>query len=69
MTRNLALPLLLFVGLAQPVLAAPQFVQGPGARFAHAMAYDSQREVVVLFGGAPTPGTALDDTWEWNGEA
>lgn len=36
---------------------------GPGARTNHAMAYDSARNVTVLFGG--TVNSA--DTWEWNG--
>jgi hypothetical protein len=35
----------------------------PGSREGHALAYDSTRGVVVLFGGA----NYLDDTWEWNG--
>jgi hypothetical protein len=34
----------------------------PSSRNCHAMAYDSARGVVVLFGG-----NTLDDTWEWNG--
>ena len=44
---------------------------GPGPRVGHAMAYDSARDRVVLFGGAATPlddpagnATALGDTWE-----
>jgi hypothetical protein len=44
---------------------------GPGPRVGHAMAYDSARDRVVLFGGAATPlddpgrnTTALGDTWE-----
>jgi hypothetical protein len=44
---------------------------GPGPRVGHAMAYDSARDRVVLFGGAATPlddpagNTApLSDTWE-----
>jgi hypothetical protein len=59
----------LLVGAA---VAAPQFVQGPTARYAAAMAYDSVREVVVLFGGNSSgqwPAGALGDTWEWNGSA
>jgi len=51
-------------------LAAPQFVQGPSARYAHSMAYDSARHLVVLFGGNSNsnwPSGALNDTWEWNG--
>ncbi|MCB9932127.1 MAG: hypothetical protein H6841_01755 [Planctomycetes bacterium] len=36
---------------------------GPAARENPAMAYDSARGVVVLFGGRTADGTALDDTW------
>ena len=37
----------------------------PEPRFGHAMAYDSHRDVVVLFGGAnATPQFQFDDTWE-----
>ncbi|MCC6811805.1 MAG: DUF4215 domain-containing protein [Deltaproteobacteria bacterium] len=55
---------------------------GPDARYGHAMAYDRDRDRVVLFGGAtPTAGagswcgasnparTTLADTWEHNGTA
>ncbi|MBI5546657.1 MAG: hypothetical protein HY901_22470, partial [Deltaproteobacteria bacterium] len=37
----------------------------PDGRYRHAMAYDTKRAVVVLFGGFG--GAALSDTWEWNG--
>ena len=37
----------------------------PG-RYQHAMAYDSARRRVVLFGG--TGMTTLNDTWEWDGK-
>jgi hypothetical protein len=41
---------------------------GPIPRTGHAMAYDSQRGMTVLFGGVGgSPVAALDDTWEWNG--
>ncbi len=42
---------------------------GPSARGGHRMAYHPTGEVTVLFGGgAPqSPGTYLDDTWEWDG--
>src|SRR5215218_1003895 len=40
---------------------------GPSARGAHAMAYDSVRERVVLFGGRAGGGTLQGDTWEWDG--
>ena len=40
----------------------------PSPRFGHAMAYDSARGVVVLFGGThATTNTLLDDTWAWDG--
>ncbi|MCB9869667.1 MAG: hypothetical protein H6837_07400 [Planctomycetes bacterium] len=39
-------------------------VQSPGARLFPAMAYDSIRRRVVLFGGAN-----LNDTWEWDGRS
>jgi hypothetical protein len=39
---------------------------GPSPRFGHAMAYDSARQRIVLFGGFN--GSSLSaDTWEWNG--
>jgi Galactose oxidase, central domain len=42
---------------------------GPDARWGHAMAFDTIRDVVVIFGGAPVfppgaPGTLFGDTWE-----
>jgi hypothetical protein len=40
---------------------------GPSARELMAMAYDSVRHRVVLFGG--TGGGALGDTWEWDGSS
>ena len=42
----------------------------PPARYEHSMAYDSNRGVIVLFGGGYHDGThwvLLNDTWEWNG--
>jgi hypothetical protein len=44
---------------------------GPPARGGHAMAYDKQRERVVLFGGRVVAGgldAYFSDTWEWNGQ-
>ncbi len=55
---------------AEALVAAPQSGQGPSARFFHSMAYDSVREVVVLFGGTTNnswPSGVLSDTWEWDG--
>ncbi len=41
---------------------------GPSPRAAHAMAYDSARDRVVLFGGFLGPGNGLSgETWEWDG--
>ncbi|MCC5830847.1 MAG: hypothetical protein JJU36_15480 [Phycisphaeraceae bacterium] len=44
----------------------------PQARSGHAMAYDSKRQRIVLFGGGSLDwseqGPVLDDTWEWDGE-
>ena len=37
----------------------------PLARNGHALAWDSARETVLLFGGRTD--TVLDDTWEWDG--
>lgn len=38
----------------------------PAARYAHSMAFDSNRGVAVIFGG--TDGNArYNETWEWNG--
>jgi hypothetical protein len=42
---------------------------GPPPRYVHAMAYDAQRQRVILFGGglAASPYNTLADTWEWDG--
>ena len=39
---------------------------GPSGRYGHALAYDSQRDRVVLFGGYAflPPGGYVSDTWE-----
>lgn len=40
----------------------------PATRYGQAMAYDSLRQRVVMFGGIGNNGsTHLDETWEWNG--
>jgi hypothetical protein len=39
----------------------------PPARSGHAMAYDSSRGMVVLFGGEDKRGELLEDTWGWDG--
>lgn len=41
----------------------------PPARTAAAMALDSGRGRVVLFGGRLTDGMLANDTWEWDGDA
>lgn len=45
---------------------SPMHGIGPAARDRHALAYDSQRRKVVLFGGHDG-AAALGDTWEWSG--
>ena len=39
----------------------------PTARSDAAMAYDRQRQVIVLFGGSTSGATSFADTWEWDG--
>jgi hypothetical protein len=39
----------------------------PSGRYDHAMAYDSIRGVVLLFGGYLYGGLYSDETWEWDG--
>jgi hypothetical protein len=38
----------------------------PG-RSLHAIAYDSDRRVVIVVGGRSPPNVLLDDSWEWDG--
>jgi len=51
---------------AKKTLVDPEGDGNPSARFMHAMAYDSSRGKVVLFGGS-TGGSYNDETWEWDG--
>src|SRR5205814_871255 len=44
---------------------AERAISGPSLRSLHGTAFDSQRGVTVLFGGAGGP--VLGDTWEWDG--
>lgn len=39
----------------------------PSSRYIHGMAFDSARNVTVLFGGDHTGSSRLNDTWEYNG--
>ena len=41
-------------------------VNSPSERSEHAMAYDSRREYIVVFGGYGST-RYMNDTWEWNG--
>jgi hypothetical protein len=52
--------------LAILVLVPPQS-SGPGVRNAHAMVYDEQRDLTLLFGGADA-SAVRGDTWAWTGE-
>ncbi len=40
---------------------------GPDARSGHALAFDSNRQRAVLFGGEAAGSTLRADTWEWDG--
>ena len=40
---------------------------GPGGLVHHAMAYDTRRQRVVLFGGFGANRHAMGDVWEWDG--
>lgn len=43
--------------------------EGPPGRNRHSMAYDEERERVVLFGGYQDHGgNRLGDTWTWDGK-
>jgi len=58
----------------QPVLEwrqldMPSGEPHPTARFGHAMAFDSARGVIVVFGGTDQGGTQFTDTWEFDGES
>jgi hypothetical protein len=41
---------------------------GPSARVGHAIAFDSERSVLVLFGGRSSGDALSSDTWQWDGE-
>lgn len=63
---NTSTPVLLTISpVPQWTLAT---TNGPGSR-SSPMVYDEKRKVMVLFGGASSPGDArgLGDTWEYNG--
>ncbi|MFZ0060445.1 MAG: kelch repeat-containing protein [Pyrinomonadaceae bacterium] len=62
----LLLTLLIFSSLPTAESRPPTF-QEIGVRNAHAMAYDSDRRRVVLFGGADE-SKVCGDTWEWDGK-
>jgi len=46
-----------------------EVASGPSARRFPAMEYDSDREVMLLFGGVDADGNRLDDTWEFDGSS
>jgi hypothetical protein len=63
-----ALAALLLASLATSTPAQPAWIRPPVLtnRSEHAMAFDSARGRIVLFGGVDSLG-ALSDTWEWDG--
>ena len=50
-----------------PVLWTQRHDFGPSPRVRSAMAYDSMRRSVVLFGGDPVRAALIGDTWQWDG--
>lgn len=75
--RTVGLFMLLFALLPPELILAASCtwvqvdVEGPPARHSPAMAYDSRREVVVLFGGftgRERDANMYGDTWEWDGK-
>lgn len=46
---------------------SPTLAVAPPARYGHAMAYDSKRQMVVLFGGFLENDTVDNTTWEYDG--
>ncbi len=55
---------------AQESVWNERVVAGPSALYTHAMAFDTARGVVVLFGGlkdTPHINALSGETWEWNG--
>lgn len=58
-------------GLATAVAPGQPASEAPEPRSGYALAYDSGRDRVVLFGGSAAPGVEPDrlgDTWEFDGE-
>lgn len=47
---------------------SPPLKDSPNPRTSTGMAYDEARDVFVLYGGLSESGSALCDTWEWDGE-
>ena len=39
----------------------------PPPRYHHTLAYDGDRDRIVLFGGTPNSNAGMGDTWEWDG--
>jgi len=59
---------ILSVAAAQPGNWTQQMpATSPSPRDTLALVYDSVRNNVVLFGGVDSNGSALGDTWTWNG--
>ena len=70
MKQSSTVALLVALFLVDVATAMPQGGPTPTARYGHCMAYDSAREVVVMFGGnasAVWSANLLSETWEWDG--
>jgi hypothetical protein len=50
-------------------IADPESDGNPSARSSMSMAYDANRDVMVMFGGKNSAGTKLGDTWEYDGDS
>ena len=55
------------VGSQAPVWTQATPAISPGVRSNHAMAYDSVRQKVVMFGGYNFQSGSMGDTWEYDG--
>jgi len=70
MKQSSTVALLVALFLVDVATAMPQGGPTPAGRYGHCMAYDTQRQVVVMFGGNGSSvwsANLLSETWEWDG--